>query len=86
MASEITLQYHWRKTWPDRENDFTGWDGQNRIDRFYEHRAPEGIRWMWFYQFTDGDADNPQPNGMCETPREAAREIERHYDAVANGF
>lgn len=82
MTDEIKLKYRWRKTWPDHENDFVGYDGANKLGRFYELRTPEGMKWVWYYQYDHGDRDNPAPTGISDTPREAAREIEVTYDRL----
>lgn len=88
---EITLKYSWRKTWPDQENDFTGFD-RDRLDsfgkpttigRFYLKSTPQGQLWAWYSQWhPPGSADLILPTGLSETPREAAREIEHNYELL----
>jgi hypothetical protein len=75
-------RYLWRKTWPDHENDFVGYDGANKLGRFYELRTPEGMKWVWYFQFDHGTRGNPAPTGISDTPREAAKELERAYQST----
>ena len=82
MTDEIKLEYRWRKTWPEVEDDFVGRDGEETIGRFYKHRAAEGMRWYWHMQWGGDRRDRVQLSGLCREPREAAREIERNYDLL----
>lgn len=82
MTEEIELKYQWRKTWPDKENDFVGSDRGETIGRFYHHQAAEGMRWYWHMQWGDNGRERVTLSGLRDTPREAAREIEKNYDEL----
>lgn len=81
MTEEIQLKYRWRQTWPEREDDFVGYDGDVSIGRFYKYMAPGGYTWRWFFDAVL-QGTGVARGGMCDTAREAAHEIERWYDAV----
>ena len=88
--SEIVLKYKWRKTWPDRENDFVGIDpstldqlgNHTKIGRFYLQWVPGGERWLWSMYWGSRGRELIKTEGISETPREAAREIEMAYDKL----
>ena len=82
MSDEIKLKYHWRKSWPDKEEDFTGFDGDEIIGRFYLHRAAVGLRWYWHMQWGGNGRERVQLSGLCDKPREAAQKIEQSYDRL----
>ncbi len=88
--SEIVLKYKWRKTWPDRENDFVGRDpdtpdhlgAPSTIGRFYLTRTPDGERWVWYMQWGGNDRERVNTSGLSLTAREAAKEIENNFDKL----
>lgn len=83
MNDEITLKYQWRKTWPDQKNDFAGSDGDTGFGRFYIFKTPDGaVKWRWFFGVLL-EKEWHSGTGMCDTAREAARELERCYDWAA---
>jgi hypothetical protein len=71
--SEIMLKYKWRKTWPDRENDFVCVDDGVTVGRIYIHHMGA---WVWFMNADEFVCSN----GSADTPREAARCLEDAYD------
>lgn len=73
------LRYKWRKTWPDRENDFAGRDGEVSIGRIYVHTyGPQKDRWFWAVA-DDGSS------GIANSAREAAGIVERIYEQKRDG-
>lgn len=76
-------RYRWRRTWPDRPNDFIGFDGDRTIGRIcLDERLPGGAKWRWFYQAW-GEGIDPRYNGSvgeASSARLAAKEIEDRYD------
>ena len=76
-----SLQFKWRKTWEDRENDFSGFDGERTIGRFYLKFVPGGDKWFWSMQAdgTDINRDAVTLAGIADTAREAASLIEGNY-------
>ena len=49
MTDEPAFRLKWRKTWPDKENDFVAHDHDGiAVGRFYrvEH-SPRGPYWSW---------------------------------------
>lgn len=75
------LQFKWRKTWEDRENDFSGFDGKRTIGRFYLKFVPGGHKWFWAMQADGADIDRNAValSGIADTAREAASLIEGNY-------
>lgn len=77
---EITLKYRWRHTWPDRENDFVGYDGEALIGRFYIFQMPGNeTAWRWFLQ---AEIARGGQTGHADTARAAAKALEDAYDAA----
>lgn len=82
MESDLKPKYPWRKTWPDNENDFTGFDrslpgkeDDQQFARMYQH-APGA--WRWFVNHEDFLTGQ----GMEAEPRLAARAAEDFWDSV----
>lgn len=90
IDNQIKLKYRWRQTWPDRDNDFVGTD-PDRLDqfgnpvtigRFYLGYVGTVEMWRWFVQYQPGPVGIVLPSGHCDSPREAAKQIEEAYDAL----
>lgn len=83
MTEEIKLKYKWRLTWPEKEDDFSGYDGDVQFGRFYKFFVPGGVgfKWMWFFSAVV-QGKGVARSGLCETQRDAAAELERWYDSV----
>lgn len=75
------LQFKWRKTWEDSENDFSGMDGDRTIGRFYLKFVPGGDKWFWSMQadWEGVDRNRATLAGIADTAREAASLIELNY-------
>jgi hypothetical protein len=68
-------RYQWRPTFPDKQDDFAGWDGDIRFGRITKH--PFGY-WEWHLNGIKlGSAE-----GIKDTGREAAAALEAEYDRV----
>ena len=77
----MKLRYKWRKTWPDSENDFVGFDGDCKIGRFHVTNSSGEEKWVWFLQAEEPDVDRGAVtlNGVADSAREAARQLEESY-------
>lgn len=88
--TEYQPRYKWRKTWPDRENDFVGYDPATpdhvgepaTIGRFHLQWIPGGEKWLWSMQWGSNGRELITTNGIADTPREAAKAIEESYDRL----
>lgn len=83
------LKLKWRKTWPDRPDDYVGFaegDGHpiGRIIKGAGGNWANRNRWSWYYQaFMPGLSGNKLPSGGIEdTARSAALEIEKVWSAA----
>lgn len=97
---KIELRLKWRKTWPDREQDFVGLDelSGTKVGRIYVSVAGDTTgSWLWHYQASLPGLPWSSLNrgGVEETARRAAKAIEdvwfkaiegSRYDAVAGRF
>lgn len=70
----IELRLKWRRTWPDREHDFTAETERGYSTRIYWRAtgSPETAGWFW--------ASNTE-RGIAPTAREAAKAVEDAYFA-----
>lgn len=68
-------RYEWVPTFPDKELDWVGWDGDVRFGRVYKHHLGG---WWWFLNGQGlGSA-----NGENDTARQAILLLEQEYDRV----
>lgn len=74
-SPEPRPKYLWQKTWPDAENDFTGWDGKERFARIYSHTED---MWVWFFNHHEYHGHR----GSADSAREAALAAEDWWDLV----
>jgi hypothetical protein len=88
--AEASLNYRWRKTWPDEgdrdswETDFCGWDGETRVGRIrFEANGPMKGKWQWSGHGPDRIAARLTPHqGYEPTPRKAAAMAEDYYERL----
>lgn len=68
--------YEWRPTFPGKEQDFCGWDGDIRFGRIMKHFMND--YWVWHLNGVGlGSADGQSPDA-----RHAAVALEAAYDRV----
>ncbi|MBX3580856.1 MAG: hypothetical protein KF810_03030 [Rhizobiaceae bacterium] len=87
---QIELRLKWRRTWPDRENDFVGVDpiSGKTIGRFHVSSAGNDAgKWIWLYQasFPGLPWAEIHRSGFEATPREAAKAIEDTWFRATEG-
>lgn len=86
MDEDPIPRYRWRKTWPDRENDFVALDGLVKFGRIHIYHMGN---WFWCLYSTELKLRNTatmQPlAGYADTARLAAFEVERCYELVITG-
>ncbi|OJU12276.1 MAG: hypothetical protein BGN85_09485 [Alphaproteobacteria bacterium 64-11] len=81
-------RYRWRHTWPDKGDDFMGFDGDRKIGRIYRAAwSPDGGAWCWYWQADGPDIDRRYSGsaGTVKTARLAAKVIEDLYDRAKVG-
>lgn len=72
---DSAFRLKWRLTWPDRDHDFAGYDGETRVCRIYRTMPPSlGERWWW----GAGQTRN-LGTGYADSAREAALAAETAY-------
>ena len=75
------LRLKWRKTWPDREDDYVAaaptYAGD--VGRIYKASGGPGDgQWNWFMQaHGSGIVRSPDQSGTAPSARQAAAEVER---------
>jgi hypothetical protein len=78
MTKERQLKYEWRRTWPDKLEDFTGWDGDWQIGRVHRHHLGN---WLWTMYFDAGGPVEVSRNGSNDDKMGACKDVEAAYDA-----
>lgn len=84
LDDEYKPRYQWRRTWPDTENHFTGFDGKWTVGRIHAHHTGN---WLWFAGLSEcphGPALCPA-SGSEATARLAAKAAEDCYDRMLRG-
>lgn len=79
-------KYQWRRSWPEVEHIFAGFDGERRIARIERHHSRQF--WIWYMNFNQGLPDRRRLAALCgtePTAREAACAVEACYEAVLAG-
>ena len=77
-------RYKWRLTWPDKADDFKGFDGIWTVGTIHVHHLGN---WLWFCglsEYTTGPALWAAA-GSAPTARLAAKEVEDCYDRMLAG-
>jgi hypothetical protein len=78
---ERKLKYRWARTWQDRRDDYTAWDGDSCIGRVQLHNTGPVKTWTWHMGSEDGLSIHPA-NGADLDKMEACRQLEAAYDAA----
>lgn len=81
---ERQLKYRWARTWQDRPDDYTAWDGDRCIGRVYLHTTGTMKIWTWYMSSEDGLSVRPA-NGADPDKIEACKQLEAAYDAERIG-
>lgn len=68
-------KYDWVQTFPNKEKDFVGWDGDIMFGRVYKHHL--GLWWWFLNGLGLGSAD-----GQEDSARRAILKLEAEYDRV----
>lgn len=79
--TEPRLKYRWARTWPDKSQDFTAWDGEKCIGRVYRHTSGPSPFWAW-HMNADDRFDIRPVNGSAGDKTEACRMLEEAYEKV----
>lgn len=92
MENDIDLLLKWRQTWPEKDADYiaesTTYHGSiGRIYRIEENHGPMGGKWFWAFNAFGPEISRNigQLTGHTDSPREAAREVERSWFAAIEG-
>lgn len=86
MNEEYRPCYKWRETWEgEGRQDFVGYDGEDTVGRIQLDTTTSnkiGL-WRWNSGFNAWVRQRIMPQqGWEETPREASRRAEEHYDRL----
>jgi hypothetical protein len=80
---ELRPRYKWRRTSVGFEEDFTGFDDGMRFGRIWvDNRLGPDNRWQWSCLVGMARVLNSPSKGAADIPRQAARDVEDHYDAL----
>lgn len=83
--TEPTPKYRWRHTWVDEPDDFTGFDGAVVVGRIFKDMTTPNAKgkWRWAGGHAPWIMKMVMPNnGWCDTPRQAAKAAEDHYEIM----
>ncbi|MFC5760499.1 hypothetical protein [Rhizobium sp. GCM10022189] len=81
--AELRPRYRWRRTAGMFEPDFTGFDGELAFGRiWYAHSKGPEAWWQWECLLTMDRQLNSLPQGGADIARQAARDVEDHYDIL----
>lgn len=91
VPEKIELKLLWKKTWPDRENDFVGhaphFEGSVGRIQLVEH-GPQQNSWSWSFTAVGEHILRGGIGALTGTepsPREAARAVENAWFAAIKG-
>lgn len=80
MAETSELRLKWRKTWPDRENDFAAFSPRVKhgVGRIYLHNSGPHPFWFWTMHATVANFHGNKA-GSAEDARAAAASVEAQW-------
>jgi hypothetical protein len=81
--AELKPRYRWRRTGDMFTPDFVGLDGGTKFGRIWpdEDFAPKE-RWRWLCTVIMSRTLDSPSKGGADVARQAARDLEDHYDAL----
>jgi hypothetical protein len=84
MTEEIRLKYSWRRTWPDSDHQYSGYDGKWMVGHIGRHHMGY---WTWsagLSEWENGPALHGA-SGFEPSARLAAKAMEDCYDRMLAG-
>ena len=80
---ELMPRYRWKRTQEMFDPDFSGFDGPTLFGRIWlDETLGSKERWQWSCTVTMSHILNSPANGGADIARQAARDLEDHYDAL----